>query len=104
MKHKLIFYKNRLVYFGFFKKPNTTTSVMPIALPAISVSPMCWLFPNNNWVVDGGGVGVGLGKGVLVGIAVRVGCMIVGWGVKGAMVEVGSRVAVAIVPRLISKN
>ena len=47
---------------------------------------------------------MGLGSGVLDGIGVRVGWMTVGCGVKGAMVGAGSSVAVAIVPRLISKN
>ena len=78
--------------------------MIPTKLTPAKVSPMRRLSPKINCVFVGGGVGVELGSGVLLGIEVRVGSSSVGWGVYGAIVAVGSRVAVAMVPRLINRN
>jgi hypothetical protein len=66
---------------GFLKKPKAITSTKPIPLMAAMVRPIFLLSPKMTCVVEGGWVGVGVGRGVLVGIAVRLGTkpLVVGW-------------------------
>ena len=47
-------------------------------LIAAIVKPTFWLSPKRICVVDGGWVGVGVGRGVLVGMGVRLGTKTVG--------------------------
>ena len=68
------------------------------------VSPIFLLSPKRICVVEGGWVGVGVGRGVLVGMAVRLGTKTVGCGVVGIEVGVKLLVGVGVFARRMSKT
>ena len=75
-------------------KPRKMTRISPSPLIKIKPKPTFFPSPNARWRVEGGVVGVAVGKGVRVGMGVNVGRGWVGVGVPGSGVSVGGRVGV----------